>query len=178
MRSRAVVYCWKWRWVYAKGRGEGPEGTLLIYDHWGEYTLSKKPGGWYTPYTRVYPPPIHHCVWLKLFRCRSVPLLEPNPGDATAPRSYVQLLYRPLKFHSLVSRYPVNDLSLRSLGFPKSPPPLKNPRSANAVRDHIFGTTSSPNLCSCYLWLCPPLAPSGVVTCYMYVFPVLWMTSH
>jgi len=35
------------------------------------------------------------CVWLKLFRCRFVPLLEPNPGDATAPRSYVQLLYRP-----------------------------------------------------------------------------------
>ena len=32
-----------------KGRGEGPEGTLLIYDHLGEYTLSKKPGGWYTP---------------------------------------------------------------------------------------------------------------------------------
>ena len=28
-----------------KGRGEGPEGTLLIYDHLGEYTLSKKPGG-------------------------------------------------------------------------------------------------------------------------------------
>ena len=21
------------RWVYAKGRGDGPEGTLLIYDH-------------------------------------------------------------------------------------------------------------------------------------------------
>ena len=38
------------------GRGKGPESTLLIYDHWGEYTLSKKPGGWYTPYTRVYPP--------------------------------------------------------------------------------------------------------------------------
>jgi len=37
-----------------KGRGEGPEGTLLIYDHWGEYTLSKKPGGWYTTYTRQY----------------------------------------------------------------------------------------------------------------------------
>ena len=35
------------------------------------------------------------CVWLKLFRCCFVPLLEPNPGDATAPRSYVQLLYRP-----------------------------------------------------------------------------------
>jgi len=30
---------------------------MLIYDHWGEYTLSKNPGGWYTPYTRVYPPP-------------------------------------------------------------------------------------------------------------------------
>jgi len=28
-----VVYCQKWRWIYAKGRGEGPEGTLLIYDH-------------------------------------------------------------------------------------------------------------------------------------------------
>ena len=40
---------------------KGPEGTLLIYDHWGEYTLSKKPGGWYTAYTRVYPP-IHHCM--------------------------------------------------------------------------------------------------------------------
>ena len=49
------------RWVYAKGRGEGPEGTLLICDHWGEYTLSKKPGCWYTPYTRVYLP-IHYCV--------------------------------------------------------------------------------------------------------------------
>ena len=23
----------------------------------------KKPGGWYTAYTRVYPP-IHHCVWV------------------------------------------------------------------------------------------------------------------
>jgi len=23
----------KWRWVYAMGRGKGPEGTLLIYDH-------------------------------------------------------------------------------------------------------------------------------------------------
>jgi len=37
-----VVYCQKWRWVYAKGRGKGTEGTLLIYDRWGEYTLSKK----------------------------------------------------------------------------------------------------------------------------------------
>ena len=66
-------------------------------------------------------------------------LLEPNPGDATAPRSYVQLLYRPdysqcpnsqtLKFHSPVSPDPLNARSLRSLGFPKSPP-SKNPRSA------------------------------------------------
>jgi len=23
----------------------------------------KNPGGWYTPYTRVYPPPIHHCMY-------------------------------------------------------------------------------------------------------------------
>jgi len=29
--------------VYASGRGKGPEGTLFIYDHCGEYTLSKKP---------------------------------------------------------------------------------------------------------------------------------------
>jgi len=36
------------------GIRKGPEGTLLIYDHWGEYTLSKKPGGWYTPYTPQY----------------------------------------------------------------------------------------------------------------------------
>jgi len=46
--------------------------TLLIYDHWGEYMLSKKPGGWCTAYTRVYPP-IHHwwCV------CQSVTCLCP-----------------------------------------------------------------------------------------------------
>jgi len=40
-----------------KGRGEGPEGTLLIYDHLGEYTLSKKPGGipaYTAQYTTVY----------------------------------------------------------------------------------------------------------------------------
>ena len=55
------------------------------------------------------------CVRLELFRCRFVPPLEPNPGDATAPRSNSQTL----KFHS-----PVNPdaLSARSLGFPKSPP--------------------------------------------------------
>jgi len=29
--------------------------TLLIYDHWGEYTLSKKPGGWCTAYTANTP---------------------------------------------------------------------------------------------------------------------------
>ena len=36
-RNYVIVTQWciakKWRWVYAKGRGEGPEGTLLIYDH-------------------------------------------------------------------------------------------------------------------------------------------------
>jgi len=36
-----------------------------------------------------------------------------------------------LKFHSPVSPEPLNARSLRSLGFPKHPPPLKNPRSAN-----------------------------------------------
>ena len=36
---RYPAYLWSLRWV----------------------SLSKKPGGWYTPYTRVYPP-IHHCV--------------------------------------------------------------------------------------------------------------------
>ena len=35
-----------------------------------------------------------------------------------------------LKFHSPVSPDPITARSLRSLGFPKSPP-LKNPRSAN-----------------------------------------------
>ena len=28
----------------------------------------KNPGGWYTPYTRVYPPPIHHWVHLNITR--------------------------------------------------------------------------------------------------------------
>ena len=57
----------------------------------------------------VTPPPWRGsllCVWLKLFRCRFVPLCEPNPGD------------------------PLNARSLRSPGFPKSTP-LKNLRSAN-----------------------------------------------
>ena len=83
------------------------------------------------------------CVWLKLFRRRFVPLLEPNPGDATAPRSCVQLLYRPdysqwpittvksdcsliSSFPSRVSPDPLKARSLLALGFPKSPrPPLK-----------------------------------------------------
>jgi len=75
------AYIWSLRWVYAvkkprrlvygvyprippntplhKGRGEGPEGTLLIYDHWGEYTLSKNPE---VGIRRIpaYIPPIHH----------------------------------------------------------------------------------------------------------------------
>ena len=62
------------------------------------------------------------CVWLKLFRCR--------PNSQT------------LKFHSPVSPdRPLNARSLRSLGFPKSPP-LKNRRSAN-VSGHLF-TSSVP----------------------------------
>jgi len=28
---------------------------LFLITEVSEYTLSKKPGGWYTPYTRVYP---------------------------------------------------------------------------------------------------------------------------
>jgi len=63
------------------------------------------------------------CVWLKLFRCRFVPLVEPNPGDATAPRSYVQLLYRPDYSH-----WPIR--TVKSSGS-KSHPPSKNPISAN-----------------------------------------------
>ena len=60
-----------------KGRVEGSEGTLLIYDHWGEYTLSKKPGGWYTAYTRVYPP-IHHCIWKSRSRYLGLQFYELN----------------------------------------------------------------------------------------------------
>jgi len=50
----------KWRSVYAKGRGKGPEGTLLIYDHWGEYTLSKKNPEVGICRIPAYTPPIHH----------------------------------------------------------------------------------------------------------------------
>ena len=60
------------------------------------------------------------CVWLKLFRCRFVPLLEPNK-----PRP--------------------PQCSLASLGFPKSPP-LKNPRSATVYiknSDEFVWTHSS-----------------------------------
>jgi len=52
------------------------------------------------------------CVIIKSFRCRFVPLLEPNPGDAT-------------EFHSPVNPDSLNARSLRSLGFPKSPPSKK-----------------------------------------------------
>jgi len=34
----------------------------------------KNPGGWYTPYTRVYPPPIHH--WAD---CQEEPGSAPEP---------------------------------------------------------------------------------------------------
>ena len=50
-----------------------------------------------------------------------------------------------LKFHSPVSPDPLNARPLRSLGLPKSPPPSKNPRSANVVLFiPIFGTFSLP----------------------------------
>ena len=61
-----------------------------------------------------------------LFRCRSLPFLEPNRQT--------------LKFHSPVSPDPLN---VRSFGFPKSPP-LKNPRSANA---HCSSATTSRRHC-------------------------------
>ena len=82
------------------------------------------------------------CVWLtrKLFRCRFVPLLEPNPGDATAPRRYVQLLYRPD-----YSQWPIRTVQISFRRKPRPPQcsratlarvpkvtPSKNPRSANA----------------------------------------------
>ena len=39
-----------------KGRGEGPEGTLLIYDHWGEYIRCQKTRRLvYAVYPRIYP---------------------------------------------------------------------------------------------------------------------------
>ena len=45
----------KW-WVYANGRGKRPEGTLLIYDRWGEYRLSKPPRRLvYAVYPRIPP---------------------------------------------------------------------------------------------------------------------------
>ena len=34
--------------------------SIEIHGYWGEYTLSKKPGGWYTAYT----PPIHHWSYM------------------------------------------------------------------------------------------------------------------
>jgi len=65
---------------------------------------------------------------------------HPPPGAA----AYFILLLcviitlQTLKFHSPVSLDPLNARSLRSLGFPKSPP-LKNPRSANEL---IVGHTT------------------------------------
>jgi len=111
------------------------------------------------------------CVWLKLFRCRFVPLL-----DATVPRSYVQLLYRPdysqcpnsptLKFHSPVSPDPLNARSLRSLGFPKSPP-SKNPRSATETNNWVdLLQFSSVQFSSVrVLWACTAAATSSSCAC-------------
>jgi len=67
---------------------------LLIDGH--DSRSGADPGGWLvTPPGAAAYFMLVLCVWLKLFWCRFVPLLELNPGDATAPRSYVQLLYRP-----------------------------------------------------------------------------------
>ena len=34
----------------------------------------KNPEGWYTPYTRVYPPPIHHWAYFALHHISTVSL--------------------------------------------------------------------------------------------------------
>ena len=40
----------------------------------------KKPGGWYTPYTRVYPP-IHHCSYLSTAQDTWLPVLSTGKSD-------------------------------------------------------------------------------------------------
>jgi len=50
---RYPAYLWSLRWVYA---------------------VQKKPRGWYTAYTRVYPP-IHHCLALKFFFTDRMPFM-------------------------------------------------------------------------------------------------------
>ena len=105
------------------------------------------------------------CVWLKLFRCRFLPLLEPNPGDA------------------------LNARLLRSLGFPKSPP-LKNPRSANGpVRQsmhrptiYLVGqiTSSVPLASPCRyeaLGHVPPLDFQQFISMLHFVATKVWMQS-
>jgi len=61
--------------IYAKGRGKGLEGTLLIYDHWGEYTLSKKTRRLvYAVYPRI-PPQYTTANETDKMQCRLVALL-------------------------------------------------------------------------------------------------------
>jgi len=58
-----------------KGRGEGPEGTLLICEHWGEYTLSKKTRRLvYGVYPRIPPnTPLPATRWINQPRYPSTP---------------------------------------------------------------------------------------------------------
>ena len=51
--------------------------------------------------------------------------------------NHAHVLTQTLKFHSPASPDPLNARLLRLLGFPKSPPPPKNPRSANVFMKFV-----------------------------------------
>jgi len=44
-----------------RGVAKGLEVPCLFMITEVSIRCQKNPGGWYTPYTRVFPPPIHHC---------------------------------------------------------------------------------------------------------------------
>jgi len=64
-----VIFCASDQWCIAKNGGgytqtgvaKGLKVPCLFMIAEVSIRCQKKPGGWNTPYTRVYPPPIHHC---------------------------------------------------------------------------------------------------------------------
>jgi len=72
--------------------------TLLIYDHWGEYTMSKKPGGRCTAYARIYPP-IHHWPLASKLSCSK------NQSWNPAPPEYIDKENNIVNDHSSVMKY-------------------------------------------------------------------------
>ena len=130
MYNRAVSVEWCLQWEFSK---------LLERIHSEDSAVEWRLRGGSRGVTRVTGSAAYFMLLLCMWQVISMSFCAPPRA-----KSWRQTL----KFHSPVSPDPVNARSLRSLGFPKSPP-LKNPRSANgAVRNPYSRIKTSSTVCS------------------------------